>query len=233
MARKAKEPGVGRGHGTRQANKQCKCIDCGTAFMAKRSGAFRCVACNERRDRQHRQRPRPERTKGQREFQCIDCGTAFMGFRIQARCEECQRKRRNSMQADHELRRRKPCIDCGALVFRRTALRCHACEGKRRTALGLMLGEKGPNWKGGRVRHNGYIRVKNPNPPPSMVGEHVLVWVAEHGPLPKGYLVHHFNGIRDDNRSENLVAMSRSEHHRNHHEPWEARIRELEAILSG
>ena len=36
---------------------------------------------------------------------------------------------------------------------------------------------------------------------------------------------------KDDNRIANLVAMSRSQHHKNHHEPWEQRIRELEEVL--
>ena len=91
------------------------------------------------------------------------------------------------------------------------------------------MGAGNPYWKGGRTRHaEGYIEVRIGG---KRVLEHRLVYEAEHGPIPKGQLVHHLNGIKDDNRPENLVAMDRSEHHKNHHEPWERRIRDLEEQL--
>lgn len=46
--------------------------------------------------------------------------------------------------------------------------------------------------------------------------EHVKVWEDHNGPLPAGYVVHHINGDKQDNRIDNLQAMRRSEHTRMH-----------------
>ena len=42
--------------------------------------------------------------------------------------------------------------------------------------------------------------------------EHRLVWENIHGPIPKGMVIHHINGIKLDNASNNLCLMSQSEH---------------------
>ena len=39
--------------------------------------------------------------------------------------------------------------------------------------------------------------------------EHRYVWEQANGPIPKGWIIHHINGIKDDNRLENLVALPR------------------------
>lgn len=235
MARQAVNPGIGRGNGVRESNKQCTCTDCGTVFFAKRSDAKRCVACNAKRDRAHRQRSRPQRNLGARAFMCINCGASFSALRILQRCEDCQRVHSNHLASTRELEKRKPCIDCGELVYRRTALRCHTCEGKRRATEGIQRGENNSNWKGGRTLHHGYVRVRNSDPKgkPRYIGEHILVWEAAHGPVPKNWDVHHLNGVKDDNRLENLFAMSKSQHHSNHHNHYEERIRILEARIRG
>jgi hypothetical protein len=79
-------------------------------------------------------------------------------------------------------------------------------------------GDKNNTWIGGRIKDgNGYILLKKPGYPKSnsrgYVREHVYVWEqANHASVPKGWHVHHINGIRDDNRIENLQAMPASEH---------------------
>jgi hypothetical protein len=42
--------------------------------------------------------------------------------------------------------------------------------------------------------------------------EHLLIWEDAHGPIPKNHHIHHINGIRDDNRPENLICLTRSQH---------------------
>ena len=68
-----------------------------------------------------------------------------------------------------------------------------------------------------RHNHHGYIQVKTEIGRRRWPFEHRVVWEATHGPLPAGAEVHHINGIRDDNRIENLeLTTSHSAHFRNH-----------------
>ncbi len=80
-------------------------------------------------------------------------------------------------------------------------------------------GQRGPanwGWKGGRSISDGYIRVA--------VGaghhrwEHRIVMEQMIGrPLKRGEVVHHINGVRDDNRPENLQLFASQSAHRKHH----------------
>ena len=57
---------------------------------------------------------------------------------------------------------------------------------------------------------DGYVNIKIEG---KWVAEHRYVWEKIHGPLPKGWIVHHINGVRNDNSPENLLGMSRNKHH--------------------
>ena len=46
--------------------------------------------------------------------------------------------------------------------------------------------------------------------------EHRRVWEDEHGPIPRGYVIHHVNGDKLDNRLANLSCMHRADHARHH-----------------
>ena len=78
--------------------------------------------------------------------------------------------------------------------------------------------ERNPNWKGGRVlASNGYVLVRRPDHPLAdvrgYVYEHRLVAEEKLGrSLRKGEQVHHRNGVKHDNRPENLEVMSRVVH---------------------
>jgi hypothetical protein len=87
-------------------------------------------------------------------------------------------------------------------------------ERARRSA--ASRGEHNPAWKGGRSLHSkGYVLIRAPDHPRQFNGyiyEHILVWEASNGPLADGYCVHHLNGDKQDNRLENLEAMTIGEH---------------------
>lgn len=78
-------------------------------------------------------------------------------------------------------------------------------------------GKNASNWKGGRFLCNGYIAVHSPNHPNKNISgymmEHRLVMEKHIGRyLEKNEIVHHKNGVRTDNRLENLVLMQKSKH---------------------
>jgi len=45
---------------------------------------------------------------------------------------------------------------------------------------------------------------------------HRLIWEEHYGKIPKGYIVHHINGNKHDNRIENLTCISHKEHNMIH-----------------
>lgn len=80
-------------------------------------------------------------------------------------------------------------------------------------------GEKHPNWKGGRTRNGiDYVLILRPGHPRASpngyIYEHRLVMSEYLGRYLESWeIVHHRNGIRDDNRKENLTLFpSQAEH---------------------
>ena len=114
-------------------------------------------------------------------------------------------------------------------------LRTHSQAIKLRYTKGFT--QRGPlnaNWKGGRTISEGYAMIKLPNHHRAhlqngYVFEHIVIWERVHNQsLPEGWVIHHLNGIRTDNRPQNLKALSRSAHI-NLGMIYKQRIRELEA----
>lgn len=52
--------------------------------------------------------------------------------------------------------------------------------------------------------------------------EHRMVWETANGPIPDGYVIHHKNGDKLDNRLENLEMMTRAQHRKHHHDDIQA-----------
>ena len=84
-------------------------------------------------------------------------------------------------------------------------------------------GSKNGNWKGGRIKSEGYVSLRMPEHPNAKktkgnkkgyVKEHVYIMSKYLGrALGEGECVHHKNGIKDDNRIENLELCTTKSHH--------------------
>ena len=98
-----------------------------------------------------------------------------------------------------------------------------SCGCLQRETMSAMAGESSPTWRGGKKKnHYGYMLAKADNHPRSDAKGYVLehIFVAEQALgeyLPEGSIIHHINGIKDDNRLENLWwFLSQSEHMKHH-----------------
>lgn len=162
---------------------------------------------------------------------CQRCNTGFESRRSDAKwCPDCRIIRAKENSRLYEGRQGDTCPECGASILRRAKL-CRPCENKSRIT--KYKGANNPNWRNGWTTDKGYIyrRVGGLGHP--YRPEHRLVWEEANGPLPKSWVVHHLNGVKNDNRLDNLAAMPRNSHHPDHlTKPYQKRIRELEVKLS-
>lgn len=113
------------------------------------------------------------------------------------------------------------CLNCkrefrtvGSQVAGGKVKRCKRCARRLLASLGTKAannrGEKNGQWKGGKTRHSGYILVRVIGK--GYVPEHRLIMENFLGrTLAKNEEVHHKNGIRDDNRLENLELWQTSQ----------------------
>ncbi len=100
-----------------------------------------------------------------------------------------------------------------------------------------QIGEGNPSWKGGKFKRKGYVFVYCPSHPrarKSHVQEHILVMEKIIGryllPLET---VHHKNGVKDDNKPDNLELWSRSHPYGQRVEDLVKYAREILALYGG
>ena len=95
------------------------------------------------------------------------------------------------------------------------------------------IGENHPNFKGRIKNSQGYILIYSPDHPNrdknNNVRESRLIVEAQIGRyLDPNWVVHHINGIVDDNRIENLMCfINNSAHKRFHKDPNNVKIEEI------
>lgn len=107
---------------------------------------------------------------------------------------------------------KKYCLDCAKTLADARSLRCKPCskQGPRNPMHGLH-GQNNPLYKGGYIHQTlGYVLVGNGR---KKFYEHRLIAEEKLGrKLHTSEIVHHINGNKTDNRPENLVVMTQSEH---------------------
>lgn len=172
-----------------------------------------------------------EPTKGHKRL-CSAC-TSYKG--LTKKCPHCGKPIRE---------RNASCRDCRWKPFRSNHI-CPKCGAPktpqsihcRKCAMELRRGENHANWKGGRYFNGfGYVMVYDPSHPRASsngyVREHIKVWMDKYSEIPRGHILHHLNGVKSDNRLENLSCIPRGKH-----ETYalinsmQARIAELEARI--
>lgn len=131
---------------------------------------------------------------------CVQCALEFVPSSRHAKCPTCRSK--NSAQFD-------ACSSCGKRKRVGSSL-CNTCS---------RTGERNGNWKGGRTLHQkGYVYLWCPEHPrgkaAGYVFEHILVMENMLGRnLFPNETVHHKNGVRHDNRPNNLELWVASPRH--------------------
>ena len=161
-----------------------------------------------------------------KKYYCSDCGEEVSWQR--ERCRKCAlikryqhlgehgKERHASRQRARREDRRKPCPECG-IEIAGTSKHCKICTRKFSQKYDPTTGH-GWNWKGGRTNHQGYIKVRLPMHhrahKSGYVLEHIVIWEEANGrPLPDGWMIHHLNGLKNDNRPSNLEALKNRKHY--------------------
>ena len=80
------------------------------------------------------------------------------------------------------------------------------------TESGNIYNERTHRTLKGSLRPEGYVQISFfDNGRRTSAYRHKLVWEAYHGVPPKGHIISHANGIRSDDRPENLILTTKSE----------------------
>ena len=126
------------------------------------------------------------------------------------------------------------CYECAVVENGRKYGRPNLPESRPRDWADAIRGENNPQWKGGWTTKSGYIHIYKPDHPyansDGYVAEHRLIMEEHLGcHLTPDEVVHHTNGLRWDNRIENLEVLDKHQHHHAHKPPALAEL--IEALL--
>jgi HNH endonuclease len=165
---------------------------------------------------------RPDRFRQEEDGQWWFYGRSGIRFRISPRtCERC---------GEEYVTYPRPSRFCSKICSRRWRLE-HPDEIREPKTIGLRR-ERAPRWGGGYINQRGYVLVHKPDHP-SLAGT-MRKYVPEHRLVMEGKLgrllspterVHHRNGIKTDNRPENLELWV-------HGHPAGQRIAEREPMIA-
>ena len=165
-------------------------------------------------------------------LKCQVCQKEFEALRSDTKyCSTCKITEGRKRFQTYEKRHKESCPLCGKEMLRR-AKYCRSCNNKLQPW--RKVGEENSNWKGGTTKANGYIYIRTKRIEGGVgsayKAEHHIVWEKENNKvLPKDWVIHHLNGIKDDNKIENLSARPRKEHSpKSIVEPYQQRILKLE-----
>ena len=155
------------------------------------------------------------------EMACLECGKTFKTHRAwvkSGRRKFCTRKCKDRANTRNKNRLGVPHTD-------------EARQKMRDAATGKYLRENSSQWKGGTYLAKGYRHVMVemlPEPQKSLarqmtkgryILEHRAVAAEKLGrPLRRNEIVHHMNGVKDDNRPDNLEVVGRGQHTKEHRE---------------
>jgi len=158
---------------------------------------------------------------GQTKFVCKQCDKEFLSYGKRSFCShECYAK--------SKIRRiKRLCVYCKkeffvslAVIKKGSGIYCsHSCANRkaRNSRRSSIVGDKNPNWKGGRATDHGYTVVTKcahiKDGGRNYIPEHRLIAEKAIGrPLRQNEIVHHINGDRSDNRNCNLLISDRKYH---------------------
>lgn len=160
------------------------CRRCGGEFIPSTTLHHLCSICSH---------------LGDRKSFCPKCGGP-----MHEGCQQCRECRFKPFRSRHF------CPICGKPKSLAAKL-CNPCSGKRRS------GANHPCWKGGRyLNSGGYVMLYAPEHPRAgsngYVREHIKIWMDNYGPVTQGHVIHHLNGVKSDNRLDNLALTPIGKH---------------------